>query len=231
MIDPSHKTHADLDADMVACVGEHGGLCDCLAYHSSPNVAWVRALKEMRCPEAYHVRARADRLAVFPGINSCFDNEPKTHGGKSPHHNWAFEVLPLANHLHNLWTRLDCLYAYRDPEYPLATGGTRTLECGFWVSDLPPLARILIPAVWSEPRNRHMLDFFRETFERFFPDVPRREGVRVAPGWSKDPFVIVEREHLERLPHWADLIRQFCRRAQSPAPPCGQVRRFRQMTF
>lgn len=158
-------------------------LVDEATYHEVMKEETRERLRVLYTPTSLYIRGRADRIAVHKVVRLCIMWEAKTNNGN--YRNMAMEALPIVNHLK---TGVRCLYLYWD----VVDG----FEGGFWVNELPPIDRILLPNRW----DAGMVKYFGAEFDRWLPGVPvvptgRNSG-------SGTPFIIIKRADRDVLFDW-----------------------------
>jgi hypothetical protein len=141
---------------------------------------------------ALYLRGRSDRLAIHKFLPVEFEWEVKTTPEKSNWLNCSLEAWPLVHHIAKARLGVDCLYLYKN----LKTDE----ECGFWMNNLPEVHKVKIP---PRPEYDDVRDLITDELRAYFPRA-RFDGANVQG--TGDPFVIILRSVIQRLPHWQDLI-------------------------
>jgi hypothetical protein len=193
VITPEWAPHRQLQEDVADYLTRQGFMHRAFTYHGEKKDAYADALARINTPAAFYLRGRADSSALHPPRKLVFGWEAKTHV-PGPRHDGCFEAAPLATHMDNLRSGMDCLYAYRDPD--------RGIECGFWVSSLPAPRCVMIPSRWDYDPD--LVAYFRERFRSTFPDA---EAIRLkSTRGSGDPFVVIPEVVMGGLPDWRTLV-------------------------
>lgn len=188
--------HSVLESDVAAYLDGLGFLRAEATYHSTLEENIVRRLQVQRNMTALYVRGRADRLAIHPTLDLCFEWEAKTHPAGNKWPDMTFELLPFLHHAHKCELGVCCLYAYRDPRPERKDVGDR----GFWVEHAPAIRDIRftdrcpaesLPLASSESKRRW-------PNARHYPNGPS--------SGTGDPYVIIGYPTVVTLPDWRDLL-------------------------
>jgi hypothetical protein len=168
-----------------------------LTYHNVLPEQMIKRLRVLNDPTSLCIRTRADRIAVRRiDPPATFYWEAKTHDG-SEWHNMAIEAIPLINHIKEAESKVRCLYVYRDDNLE------KPIEVGFWVADMPPINKAIIPNRW----NGEEAEYFKEEIGKYLN--PRKMIVGTNPKGTGDPFAVINEYYLRALPHWTDLIQEL----------------------
>lgn len=187
---PSHNT---LEIDVTEYLERNEFYVDDWTYHTRLPKPIARLLSIRFDATSLYLRARADRIAIHKELPVVFEWEAKTHESRRKH-NIALEALPLIHHMSKAKLGVKCLYVYRDDKIdPIR-------EVGFWVHGLPPIDVVMIPDRWAEEEVR----WYRSVIEQGLPGIHIVENIAV--GGTGDPFVIINEDYIDYLPHWQDLI-------------------------
>lgn len=194
-VSPDNRHHAQLEADVTEFLHSLGFLTASATYHDVMEPELVRVLQTRESATALSLRTRADRVAIHVDVPAEFEYECKTHLSRR-YHDMTVEAYPLALHVIKARYGVRCLYAYRNP--------IQRHQYGFWVHDLPEIREIMIPGRWSKEQTA----WFETVFADAFPGTKLRALGRRTAG-SGDPFAVIDKEVLPRLPDWRDLVYDF----------------------
>lgn len=161
-------------------------------YHQVLPELLVSTLQSRYSPTAMTIRHRADRIAVHQTLPVEFLVEIKS---PAPGHyaNMLIEMFPLAQHvLEAREIGCDCLYAYVDEQ--------SGMDAGFWCSELPEIARLIIPSRWVGERRC----WFETIASRIFPGLPISYSDKTRG--SGDPFVIIAQPVVDAMKDWRELV-------------------------
>lgn len=185
----SDPIHARIELEVSTYLKQKGYSVHSQTYHDIFPEVIVKALIDRWSAAALYIRARADRLAIHPIIDSQFEFEAKSGGGPD----LCLEVSPLLDHI-GKWRNsgIDCLYAF---ESGAASGG-------FWASS-PPSIRVIM-----QPRctryDTKALDRLRQKCAAYFPTVNYR--IIEKSNGSGDPFCVIDKLNAVNLSSWRVLI-------------------------
>lgn len=191
------KSHSKLHRDVIRYCHTAGFITESLTYHDNGRYDFVQALRMCDSPTAMAIRTREDGVAVHASGKRAFRFDCKTNDGKHP--NMSLELFPLYLHMMDFLNYEDeFLYIYRDD--------AEKVEGGFWMSNLPLIDRIIVPASWAGTWIEHIArDFIRVATLSYGQDeIDLCVSNNVAG--SGDPFVVVLRDELDRLFDWMELI-------------------------
>ena len=181
--------HVRIELEVSSYLQEKGYSVHSQTYHDVLPAGIVKALTDRWSSAALYIRARADRLAIHPLIDSQFEFEAKSGGGPD----LCLEVSPLLDHV-GKWREsgIDCLYAFE-------CGNT---SGGFWASSPPPVRVIMQPR--GTRYDNKAIDRLRQKCAAYFPAV--KYCVIEKSNGSGDPFCVIDKSNTLNLPTWKGLI-------------------------
>lgn len=196
------QPHNEFEEEVIAYLKSEGFLVHPWGYEKTFDRPIVDVLKFRDSPTALYIRTLADYMAVHPTQKLEFLFDAKT-AGKSKYRNWAIEAAPLALKIGEAKHGIQCLYVYQNKE--------RGINVGFWNANLPHISEIQMPMRWEDSK----VNWFKTLFAERFPGIPCRQPLD-ADG-SRDPFVVIQWQNVQKLPHWKVLIKQELERIKKAA--------------
>jgi len=168
-----------------------GYLTGSFAYHDVMPLPIKNRLQYLFTFTSLYIRGRADRVAVHKSSNDVFEYEVKTHNKKG--NDLLIELLPFLHHLNKSRLGVRCLYIFN----------VQNQQGGFWIDKYPPIRIVMIPS------NDHWHDLQNELYKMSVGILPDIKIVKVGEvNGSGDPFLIIDKVEIAKLPHWKEIILQ-----------------------
>lgn len=190
LINPDHVQHADLIKEFEDYIKTQNCIIIPTGYESMYLNSTIKLLQRNFTPEILEIRTHPDGIVKHKFIDSIiFNVEFKTETGKYP--NLSLELIPFINNKKYFKEKkIDCLYVVK----------VKNKDYGFWSSNTPYIARIIIPPRYYEKD----LGFWVENLcKQYYPEI---EIERNPSSGSNDPFLIIHEKNLNNLPDWRKLI-------------------------
>lgn len=164
-------------------------------YHEVFGALLTERLKAIDSATAWYIRGRADRVAIHRQLPLVFEMEFKSRRGTTDG-----LMLPLVQFLHHVAQSalgVRCLYA-------ADVNGKRV---GFWANSAIPACWVAIPRKWGADQATWM---YRMT-KTYFPKITFQRGDY---NGSNNPFIVIDKEDVVKMPDWVGLVEAEIAKAQ-----------------
>lgn len=189
-ISPDHEPHKNLEVEVIDYLKSNNYCVTETTYHAAMPVEISALLRRRYSMTALHIRTRADRIAIHKIKPIEFEIEMKTDTGRYP--NLALEALPLIHHRINAHIGVRCLYACR----------VNGRDFGFWNHGELNVLKIQLPTA-DRRYSEQTLNSIEKLAVKMFGNII---VVRSNSSGTNDPFVIIDSQVIQTMPHWRDLI-------------------------
>ncbi|GIV22164.1 MAG: hypothetical protein KatS3mg023_3915 [Armatimonadota bacterium] len=159
-------------------------------YHKHSQASVAKRLRQMHNPTALFLRGKSDFAAIHHSLDLAFHVEIKTTQHREE---TMIEAIPLMHHV-ALWRafRIECIYVV------LERSTNRSF--GFWVREMPPPSKLVIPSMWEKFWQR---DFYDAMAKQMFPNITQKLLRRNPRCGSGTPFFMLD---CSTCDHWTILV-------------------------